>query len=122
MRFLEVLLHTRQPIDIVAEVIGALFARVIRYENLQYTTGDGTTSERFLTNCSSHAVGAVALDLDVAPGNRDRRGCHLCSAECNSEYRHWPRNERAKKACRLCGKRLRQKQKITPVLTQHMGT
>jgi HK97 family phage major capsid protein len=55
------------PIDIVTEVLGALLARVIRYENLQYTSGDGTTeAEGFLTNCSKHAAGAVALDLDIA--------------------------------------------------------
>jgi HK97 family phage major capsid protein len=55
------------PIDIVNEVLGALFARVTRYENLQYTSGDGTTeAEGFLTNCSTHAAGAVALDLDIA--------------------------------------------------------
>lgn len=55
------------PIDIVTEVLGALFARVARYENLQYTSGDGTTeAEGFLTNCSTHAAGAVALDLDIA--------------------------------------------------------
>ena len=54
-------------IDIVSEVIGALLARIIRYENLQYTTGDGTTeAEGFLTNCSHMAAGAVALDLDIA--------------------------------------------------------
>jgi len=55
------------PIDIVGEIIGALLARVIRYENLQYTSGDGTTeAEGFLTNCSHHAAGAVAIDLDIA--------------------------------------------------------
>jgi len=54
-------------IDIVAEVLGALLARIIRYENLQYTTGDGTTeAEGFTTNCSHMAAGAVALDLDIA--------------------------------------------------------
>jgi HK97 family phage major capsid protein len=58
---------TDSPIDIVNEVLGALFARVTRYENLQYTSGDGTTeAEGFLTNCSTHAAGAVALDLDIA--------------------------------------------------------
>lgn len=55
------------PIDIVGEVIGALLARIIRYENLQYTTGDGTTeAEGFITNCTHMAAGAVALDLDIA--------------------------------------------------------
>lgn len=58
---------TDSPIDIVTEILGALYARVSRYENLQYTSGDGTTeAEGFLTNCSTHAAGAVALDLDIA--------------------------------------------------------
>ena len=55
------------PIDIVAEIIGALLARIIRFENLKYTTGSGTgEAEGFMTNCSHHAAGAVALDLDIA--------------------------------------------------------
>lgn len=54
-------------VDVVTEVLGALLARIIRYENLQYTKGDGTTeAEGFLTNCSTHAAGAVAMDLDIA--------------------------------------------------------
>jgi HK97 family phage major capsid protein len=58
---------TDSPIDIVTEILGALLARIIRYENLQYTSGDGTTeAEGFLQNCSHHAAGAVALDLDIA--------------------------------------------------------
>lgn len=58
---------TDSPIDIVTEILGALYARVSRYENLQYTSGDGTTeAEGFLTNCSTHAAGAVALSLDIA--------------------------------------------------------
>jgi HK97 family phage major capsid protein len=56
---------TDSPIDIVTEILGALLARIIRYENLQYTSGDGTTeAEGFLQNCSHHAAGAVALDPD----------------------------------------------------------
>jgi HK97 family phage major capsid protein len=55
------------PIDIVTEVLGALFARIVRFENLKYTKGNGTTEcEGFLTNCTAHAAGAVALDLDIA--------------------------------------------------------
>jgi len=58
---------TDSPIDVVTEILGALLARIIRYENLQYTSGDGTTeAEGFLQNCSHHAAGAVALDLDIA--------------------------------------------------------
>jgi HK97 family phage major capsid protein len=57
---------TDSPIDIISEVVGALLARIIRFENLKRTKGNGTTeSEGFLTNCASHAAGAVALDLDI---------------------------------------------------------
>jgi HK97 family phage major capsid protein len=55
------------PIDIVGEVLGALLARIIRFENSKYTAGNGTSeAEGFLTNCSHMAAGAVALDLDIA--------------------------------------------------------
>ncbi|HWA96776.1 MAG TPA: phage major capsid protein [Terracidiphilus sp.] len=58
---------TDSPIDIVSEIIGALLARIIRFENLKYTKGNGTTeAEGFLTNCATYATGAVALDLDIA--------------------------------------------------------
>ncbi|MFL6307830.1 MAG: phage major capsid protein [Candidatus Sulfotelmatobacter sp.] len=60
-------LITDSPVDVVTEVLGSLFARIVRFENLKYTKGNGTSeSEGFLTNCSSHAAGAVALDLDIA--------------------------------------------------------
>jgi HK97 family phage major capsid protein len=55
------------PIDIVQEVIGALLARIIRFENLKYTKGAGTTeAEGFLTDATAYHAGAVALDLDIA--------------------------------------------------------
>lgn len=58
---------TDSPVDIVSEIIGALLARIIRFENLKYTKGNGTTeAEGFLTNCATFATGAVALDLDIA--------------------------------------------------------
>jgi len=60
-------LITDSPIDIVTEVIGALLARIIRFENLKYTKGNGTTeAEGFTTNATSYHAGSVALDLDVA--------------------------------------------------------
>jgi HK97 family phage major capsid protein len=60
-------LITDSPIDIVQEVIGALLARIIRFENLKYTKGVGTTeAEGFLTASTAYHSGAVALDLDVA--------------------------------------------------------
>ena len=52
---------TDSPIDIVQEVLGALFARVTRFENLQFTTGDGVTeAEGFLTHCATHAAALAA--------------------------------------------------------------
>jgi HK97 family phage major capsid protein len=60
-------LSTDSPIDIVQEIIGALLARIIRWENLKYTKGVGTTEpEGFLTNATSYHAGSVALDLDIA--------------------------------------------------------
>jgi HK97 family phage major capsid protein len=39
----------------------------VRFENLKYTKGNGTTeAEGFLTNCTAHTAGSVALDLDIA--------------------------------------------------------
>jgi len=55
------------PVDIVSEVIGALLARIIRFENLKYTKGNGTSeAEGFTTNATSYHAGSVALDLDIA--------------------------------------------------------
>lgn len=57
---------TDSPIDIISEVVGALLARIIRFENLKYTKGNGTTeAEGFLTNATKLITGAVALDLDI---------------------------------------------------------
>jgi HK97 family phage major capsid protein len=58
---------TDSPIDIIQEVLGALLARVIRFENLKYTAGAGTgEAEGFTHACSTMHAGAVALDLDIA--------------------------------------------------------
>ena len=54
------------PIDIITEVVGALLARIIRFENLKYTKGTGTGEpEGFLTKATKLVTGAVALDLDI---------------------------------------------------------
>jgi HK97 family phage major capsid protein len=59
-------LITDSPIDIVQEIIGALLARIIRFENLKYTKGNGTTeAEGFTTNATAYHAGSVALDLDI---------------------------------------------------------
>ncbi|MCU1320377.1 MAG: phage major capsid protein [Acidobacteriaceae bacterium] len=55
------------PVDVVTEVVGALLARIIRFENLRYTKGTGSgQAEGYMTNSTPFAVGAVALDLDIA--------------------------------------------------------
>jgi len=61
-------LITDSPIDIVQEVIGALLARIIRFENLKYTKGAGSTeAEGFLTDATAyHAGSGAVLDLDMA--------------------------------------------------------
>jgi HK97 family phage major capsid protein len=56
---------TDSDLDIVQEVLGALLARITRFENLKYTKGVGTTeAEGFLEN-SSNYEGFDTLDLDV---------------------------------------------------------
>jgi len=57
---------TDSAVDVVNEVVGALLARILRFENLKYTRGVGTTeAEGFLTNATKLVTGAVALDLDI---------------------------------------------------------
>jgi HK97 family phage major capsid protein len=57
---------TDSPVDIISEIIGALLARIIRFENLKYTAGVGVTvAEGFLKNATKLVTGAVALDLDI---------------------------------------------------------
>jgi len=56
---------TDSDIDIVQEVLGALLARIIRFENTRYTRGSGSgQAEGFLSACS-HYDGFDTLDLDV---------------------------------------------------------
>jgi len=52
--------------DIVGDVLGALIARVSRFENLRYTTGTGSgQAQGFLTGCSLFETSGN-LDLDMA--------------------------------------------------------
>jgi HK97 family phage major capsid protein len=54
------------PVDFVQEVLGVLFARIMRFENLRYTTGTGSgQAEGFLT-AATHFAGSGTLDLDEA--------------------------------------------------------
>ncbi|HEX3738503.1 MAG TPA: phage major capsid protein [Terriglobales bacterium] len=54
------------PVDFVQEVLGVLFARIMRFENLRYTTGTGSgQAEGFLT-AATHFEGSGTLDLDEA--------------------------------------------------------
>jgi HK97 family phage major capsid protein len=59
--------QTDTDIDIVSEVIGALLARIIRFENLRYTRGTGVAqAQGFLSACSIFEHSSGTLDLDVA--------------------------------------------------------
>jgi HK97 family phage major capsid protein len=60
-------LTTDAPINVVAEILGALLARVIRLENKKYTNGTGTgEAQGFLEGCSVFTSSAPSLNLDVA--------------------------------------------------------
>jgi HK97 family phage major capsid protein len=57
------------PINVVNEVVGALLARIIRFENLKYTKGVGTTEAAgFLHDATAYNAGSTStvLDLDIA--------------------------------------------------------
>jgi HK97 family phage major capsid protein len=57
---------TDAGIDIMGEIILALYARIARFENLKYTKGTGTNeAEGFLKNATKLVTGSVALDLDI---------------------------------------------------------
>jgi HK97 family phage major capsid protein len=58
-------LFTDSDVDIVAEVIGALQARIIRKENQLYTLGNGTTEAQGFLHCTGFE-GTGTLDLDGA--------------------------------------------------------
>jgi HK97 family phage major capsid protein len=61
---------TDSDIDLVGEIFGGLLARIIRFENLRYTVGSGTSqAQGFLAACSTlDASGTIDLDemLDLA--------------------------------------------------------
>jgi len=57
---------TDTDINLIEEVLGALLARVIRFENARYTHGSGSSqAEGFLTNCIRFETSAT-VDLDMA--------------------------------------------------------
>ncbi len=52
---------------IFTDLLAALAARIIRFENLKFTKGSGTGEQQgFITGATSYHAGAVALTLDVA--------------------------------------------------------
>jgi len=58
---------TDSATDVVAEVIGALIARIVRLENKLYTVGSGVgEAQGFLAGCTPFTSSAEALDLDLA--------------------------------------------------------
>lgn len=58
---------TDSTLNVLDEILGALFARILRTQNAKYTKGTGTGEpEGFSKNATPYAAGAVALDLDVA--------------------------------------------------------
>jgi HK97 family phage major capsid protein len=55
------------PVDFVQEVLGVLFARIMRFENLRYTTGTGSNQAQGFLPAATHFEGpASPLDLDIA--------------------------------------------------------
>jgi HK97 family phage major capsid protein len=56
---------TDSDIDIVQEVLGALLARITRFENSKYTKGVGTTEAEGFLYEASNFEGFDTLDLDV---------------------------------------------------------
>lgn len=58
---------TDSDVDIIQEVIGALTARIIRFENARYTHGSGSgQASGFLTGATGFDSHSGVLDLDVA--------------------------------------------------------
>jgi HK97 family phage major capsid protein len=52
--------------DILGEILGALLARIIRAENVAYTTGTGSSQPQgCVTGATKYAAGAVPIDFDV---------------------------------------------------------
>lgn len=55
------------PVDFVQEVLGVLFARIMRFENLRYTTGTGSNQAQGFLPAATHFEGpGTPLDLDTA--------------------------------------------------------
>jgi len=58
---------TDSAVSIIEEIVGALLARIIRFENLRYTKGTGSAqAEGFLTNATPFEHSGGVLDLDAA--------------------------------------------------------
>lgn len=58
---------TDSDIDIIAEVVGALIARIIRFENRRFTLGTGSAqAEGFLQEATPFEHSGGILDLDAA--------------------------------------------------------
>lgn len=58
---------TDSVINVLDEIMGALFARIVRYQNLKFTKGTGSSEPTgFMHDATAYAAGAVALDLDIA--------------------------------------------------------
>jgi HK97 family phage major capsid protein len=57
--------QTDTNLDIFGDLVEALVKRISRFENLKYTTGNGTTeAEGFLTKCTHYVTGGpLTLDL-----------------------------------------------------------
>ncbi len=78
---------TDSPVDIVSEIVGALLARIIRFENQRFTYGTGVLqAQGFITGCTKYVAGAVPLDLDIAldlayatPAMYRNRGVYMMS-------------------------------------------
>jgi HK97 family phage major capsid protein len=52
---------------LIGDLIAALVARIIRFENLKFTKGSGSGEQQgFVTAATAYHAGAVPLDLDVA--------------------------------------------------------
>lgn len=74
-------------ISIIEEVLGALFARIIRFENKRFTVGTGSgQQEGFLVNATPFEYSGGILDLDAAlelaysvPSIYRPQGAFMCS-------------------------------------------
>jgi hypothetical protein len=59
------------------------------------------------------------VDRKLIPEKRARRGSKFCSNECHGVYRIARRQEKAKKACRLCGRGMPKRKQEEAVRSAH---